>query len=308
MNLDDFIGREAELRATLSNVDQRHNTLIIGEEGVGKTAFLEILHILLDTHKVIYIERVAPFGTFLRDLYSGLWDYGLIPFDKTLRQTQGKDIKDDLKTWGKDCPNNDAKARYLNDLLTDLDDVVLLIDDASGTTPTSRPHLEELVEVCTVVATVSPNALKKAGTKRFWKRFEEVRLERFNQKESHDLLEKKIDRYSVTADDMEVYKRKVLALSQGSPYEIDRLVKYHSSQSLVKTGELATYAQSFVERDEKGVALAPLLLIFGAFIIAGRYIARAQGNLDLYVLSGIGIGLLVVLGPWLRSALRTRSS
>jgi energy-coupling factor transporter ATP-binding protein EcfA2 len=301
MNLDDFIGREAELRATLSNVDQGHNTLVIGEEGVGKTAFLEVLHALLDTHKVIYIERVAPFGTFLRDLFSGLWDYGVIP-NKT------KDIKDDLKTWGRDCPNNDAKARYLNDLLAKLDDVVLLIDDASGSTPTSRPHLEELVEVCTVVATVSPNALKKAGTKRFWKRFEEVRLERFNQKESNELLEKKIDRYSVTADDLEVYKRKVLALSQGSPFEIDRLVKYHSSQSIVRTGELATYAQSFVERDEKGIALAPILLIFGAFIIAGRYIARAQGNLDLYVLSGIGIGLLVVLGPWLRSALRTRSS
>ena len=94
---------------------------------------------------------------------------------------------------------------------------------------------------------ISPSALKKAGTKRFWKRFEEVRLERFSQKESHDLLEKKIDRYSVTADDMEVYKRKVLALSQGSPYEIDRLVKYHSSQSIVRTGELANYTQSFVE-------------------------------------------------------------
>ena len=248
-----------------------------------------------------YLERVAPFGTFLRDLYTSLWDYGLTP-------NRTKDLKDDLKTWGKDCPNNDAKARFLNDLLSKHDDVVLLIDDLSGTTPTSRPHLEELVEICTVVGTISPNALKKNGTKRFWKRFEEIKLERLSQKDAGELLAKRIERYNISADDMEVYKRKVLSLSQGSPYEIDRLVKYHSSQSIVRTGELANYTQSFVERDEKGVALAPLLLIFGAFIIAGRYIARAQGNLDLYVLSGIGIGLLVVLGPWLRSALRARSS
>ena len=123
-----------ELRATLSNVDQRHNTLIIGEEGVGKTALLEVLHVLLDTHKVIYIERVAPFGTFLRDLFSGLWDYGLTPFITPFGKLR-VDIKDDLKAWGKDCPNNDAKARYLNDLISKLDDVVLLIDDVSGSTP-----------------------------------------------------------------------------------------------------------------------------------------------------------------------------
>ena len=151
-------------------------------------------------------------------------------------------------------------------------------------------------------------ALKRSGTKRFWKRFDEVQLERLGKKESMQLLEQLIDRYRVNADEPEVYRRRVLSLAQGSPFELTRLVKYHASETIVKTRDLGGYSQSFVERDEKGVALAPLLLVFAAVGIAMRYIARAQGDLDLYVIGGISIGVFIVIGPFLRSSLKPRSS
>ena len=163
------------------------------------------------------------------------------------------------------------------------------------------------VEACTVVAAVDPKALNKSGTKRFWKLFDEVRLGQLGKDESAKMLENLMERYSVTADEPEIYKRSVLDLAQGSPFELHRLVKYHSSEALVKSREVMSGSHSFVERDVKQVALAPILFILGAFTVAGRYIARVQGDMDIYVLSALGMAFLIVFAGPLRSALKPRS-
>ncbi|MCA9839294.1 MAG: AAA family ATPase [Trueperaceae bacterium] len=300
MQLEQFVGREAEVRTIVGNVELGHSTLIIGEEGVGKTALLEVVHLIIEDKTVIFTERITPFGSFLKEMFSSLWDKRLIP-------DCSEDLAQDFKAWGKLCSNNDAKARYLSELIAELEGIVLIIDDASGLTPTSRPHLEAFLDSCTVIAGVHPTALKKNGSKRFWKRFDELRLERLSKSDARALLELKIERYGIRADEPEIYLRKVLELAQGSPFELERLVKYHSSESLVKTKDLGGYSQSFVERDEKGVALAPLLLVFSAAGIALRYIARAQGDLDLYVIGGISIAFFIVAGPLLRKTLKPRS-
>ena len=99
----------------------------------------------------------------------------------------------------------------------------------------------------------------------------------------------------------------MLELAQGSPFELERLVKYHSSESLVRAKELSSLGQQFVESDVRGVALAPFLLIGAALLAAGRYVARAQGDMDMYVISGFVIVFLVVFGPFIRNSVRPKS-
>lgn len=301
MKIEQFVGREAQVRTIMSNINAQHSTLVIGEAGIGKTALLEVISPLLESEgNLVSVSTVRPFGTFLRETFIGLWDKGLIP-------EQSKDIQQDLKIWGKKQPSNDTKAAHLINLIKTLN-IILVIDDVEGVTPTSRPWLEKLVDNCTVIAATDPKALKRSGSKRFWKRFDELVLEQLSHKESEQLLETLINRYRVNADEPEIYTRRVLALAQGNPFELERLVKYHSSETLVKTKDLGGYSQSFVERDEKGIALAPLMLVFAALGIASRYIARAQGDLDLYVIGGISIGVFIVIGPFLRSTLKPRSN
>ena len=308
MNPEQFVGRENEIRILTENASKDRSSLVIGEAGIGKSALLELTQLILDDLTIVaYATRVNPFGTFLRELFTELWQAGLIK----LESKEGKEdssLSGALKTFGRLCPNNDAKAKYLVDVLRENPRLVIMIDDASGVTPTNRPWLEQLTEHATVITSVDPKYLSKNGTKRFWKRFDEVQLERLTKPEANELFSRLIERYRVNADEPEVYKRKVINLAQGSPFEMERLVKYHASETIVKTAELSEYSQNFVERDEKGIALAPILLVFAALGIAFRYIARAQGDLDLYVIGGISIAVFLVVGPWLRHALKPRSS
>ncbi len=304
MRQEHFLGRDAEARALLTNTVDAHNSLLIGEAGMGKSALLDYIgEALHDVGTPIFISRVTPFGTFLRELFEGLWEAGCVE--------RSADMRGDWKAFGKTYTSNDEKARALTDRLRALrgagKTIILVIDDATGVTPTTRPWLELLTEVATVVAAITPDALTRKGSKRFWKRFDEVRLLPMGKQEAGELLESLIARYNVIADEPEIYRRRVLDLAQGSPFELERLVKYHSTQALVKTRDLLSYGQQFVERDERGVVIAPVLLIAGAFTIAARYIARAQGDVDLYILAAIGLGLMVVFAPWLRSSLRPRT-
>lgn len=304
MRTEDFIGREAQARALLTNTVAGHSSLLVGEAGMGKTALLDYLgDTLHDVGVTVFLGRVTPFGTFLRELFEGLWD-------ARLTEDRTGELQDDWKAFGKRFTSNDEKARVLCDRLRDVREkqpVVLVIDDAGGVTPTIRPWLELLTEVSTVIAAVTPDALARKGSKRFWKRFDEVRLGPLNKLEAESMADALVSRYRVVADEPEIYKRKVLDLAQGSPFELERLVKYHSSQALVKTGEMLSYGQQFVERDEKGVVLAPLLLVAGACTMAARYIAREQGDVDMYLLAAVGTVLLIVFAPFLRSSLRPRS-
>lgn len=66
-----------ELHTLIHNAEHHHPTLIIAQEGHSKTALLKTLHAILSpTSPTIFLERFTPFGTFLRDLYTQLWNKG----------------------------------------------------------------------------------------------------------------------------------------------------------------------------------------------------------------------------------------
>ena len=302
INPDHFVGREPEARVILENCLKNRATLIIAPSGMGKSALLEWLTPLpKDDRKLITTTRVGPgFASFLKELWDGLHAYNLIP-------QQSQDPNADWNDWRKQFTTNEQKAAELCKLVGETQHLTITIDDASGITPTSRPWLIKLVEHAAVVAAVDPSALSKKGSKRFWKLFDELSLNPLNKQQSAQLLDILIAKYNVTADDPERYRRAVLDLAQGNPFELTRLVKHHSAETLVQTKDLHTTTNRFVDRDVKQVPLAPLLFVFGAFVMAGRYIARVQSDMDGYILSALGLGVLIVFGPALRKSLKPRS-
>ncbi len=81
-----------------------------------------------------------------------------------------------------------------------------------------------------------------------------------------------------------------MALSGGVPGEIERLVRYVSAEDIVRNRDVGTgYAEGLARREERGVALFPLLLVAGGVAIAARYLGLGRGEMDLYVAGGLDV-------------------
>jgi hypothetical protein len=88
---------------------------------------------------------------------------------------------------------------------------------------------------------------------------------------------------------------------------VERLVRYVSAEDIVRNRDVsAGYAEGLARREERGVALAPLLLVLGGVAIATRVLGLARGEMDLYVMGGVGVAAFVVLAPWLRKVVVAR--
>lgn len=301
----DLVGRREEGRALLLAARARRSAVVVGPPGYGKTALLEaVFPALREWGPAVWADRLSPFGPFLKQVFAGLRDEGIpVPGVEFTR-----DAAADLKAWSRAYPTNEEKARSLHRALLDWRErrgtqVALVVDDASGVGPSTGPWLAAFAETATVLAGAYPETLRKAGARRFWSRFERVDLPPLSPAESRELVERLVRRYGVAAEDPEVYKARVLALSGGVPGEIERLVRFVSAEDLVKNRDVGTgYAEGLAHREERGVALAPLLLVFGGLAIATRYLGLARGEMDLYVMGGVGVAAFVVFSPWLRRA------
>jgi len=162
---EEFVGRDAEARMLLQNTVQGHASLLVGEAGMGKSALLDYLTpAFSDVGVPIFASRVSPFGSFLRELFTGLWE-------AELGEVQTGNLKEDWKAFGKMYSSNDEKVVALLKQLEGLQGggkkIIVVIDDTAGLTLTTRPWLERLTEVTTVVAATTPDALAKKGSKRF---------------------------------------------------------------------------------------------------------------------------------------------
>ena len=295
--MKDLHGRDNEARQLLKLVARGQSVLVIGEAGLGKSAFITwLVPALEELAPVVLAERTGPaFGTFLKVLFE-------------FARKRSWLTNDDWAAFVKIYKTNDEKAKALIACFSEHPNTIIVIDDNSTVTAGNRPWLEQLVENNCVIAGIEPKHLLKAGTKRYWKRFTECLIQNLNYADSAALLEDLIAQYKITADDSEAYRKRVLALGQGSPYELQRLVKQHSGQTIVKVSGINKSVDSLVDRDVKQVALAPLLLLFLVMLAGGRYLARARSDTDSLVISGFAMVSLVILSPWIRRSLKPRSS
>lgn len=293
----DLFGRDNEARQLLKQAANGQSVLVIGEAGMGKSAFLSWLTpALQELGPVVSAERTGPaFGTFLKVLF----EFGL---------SRSWFRHEDWSAFGKVYRTNDEKAKAVVLAFSEHPECIIVIDDNSTVTAGNRPWLEKLVEQNCVIAAIEPKHLQKAGTKRYWKRFVECAIQPLNKDASAAMLESLIKAHDITADDIEAYKKRILAMSQGSPYELGRLTKQHSGLAVVKVSNISKAADCLVDRDVRYVALAPLLLLGLVLLAGGRYLARARSDTDSLVISGFAMVSLIILSPWIRRALKPRSS
>lgn len=296
-----FMGRAAEGRAVILSARAGRSVQLVAPTGYGKSALLAELAPALDQLALtLNVPKAAPFGTFLADLAAALLAAGL-PLPGA-----------DLAGWKKAHAGNDLKARSLVTVLRDYRATgatapVLLVDDCTGLTQSMVPALLAFAEHAALVCAVQPETTRKAGLSRWWNKCDRVELGPLDRAEARALVDDMTARFGIVAQDIQAYKNRVLSLSEGVPGEIERLVRYVSTHDLVSNADIgSTFAQQAAQRQERGIALAPVLLVFGGVAMVTKYVGLARGEMDMYLMGGVGIAFFMVAGPYLRKLTMTR--
>ncbi len=304
-----FIGRDEQGRAVILSVQARRSVVVVAPMGYGKSALLKELHPIFEAQGVaLEISKVGPFSTFLDDLF--------IQMRANSVAVQGvgysASLQEDQKNWKKHAgAGTAARARSLLEGLrgyaaTGTARAVIVVDDASELSSSMVPWLLAFDEAAVLVLAAFPLTLAKKQLQRLWTRFDRVNLPELPVRDSRALLDHLVTTYGIVAENMEAYKKRVLSLSNGVPAEIDRLVRFVAVQNIVQNRDVGTsFAQDAAYRQERGVALAPILLVLGGVAMMTKYLGLARGEMDLYLVGGIGIAVMVVFGPFLRKVVLT---
>lgn len=293
-----LVGCITESRNIMTRVQRGQSIIILGDGGAGKTAILDVLNPMLEElAKTISLERCAPFSSLIREMFDQLWHNRMLG-DELEEKTRYKDIEEDRKAWGKKRPSNDLKARGFAECLKQWTQyhtkAIVVIDDVSGLTPSIRPWLIEWTNSATLILTATPQTLKKAGSSQLLKLLERIHLPPLTQAETGQLVDKLSLEYRIVCREPGVYRNRVIALSQGNPGEVVRIIKHLSPEAIIKSEHVLSVGESFGAREEKGIALLPIIAAAAVMTVAWRYVARAQGDMNAYVLSGIMAGLVGV--------------
>lgn len=310
MSAHPFIGRTAEGRALLLSVRAARSVALVAPPAYGKTALLrELAPAVEEITVALPVPKLAPFTAFLTDLHDALHAARIYAPGV---QVTGR-LDDDRATWKKKyAGGNEAKARSLIEALrlyvqAGNQPPAVLVDDAGGVTQSMTPVLVALAAHCALVLACYPDTLKKAGTRRLWQLCDRVDLPELSMGESRALVQSLSGAYGITTPDTKAYENAVLSVSAGVPGEIVRLVRYVPAAEIVQRKKTGTaLAQHAAAREERGVALAPVLMLGGAVFMVTKYVGLARGEMDSYVIGGVGIAVFMVLGPFLRKWTVTR--
>lgn len=98
----------------------------------------------------------------------------------------------------------------------------------------------------------------------------------------------------------------MLSRSGGVPGEITRLVRYVPAPEVVQCRGGTALAQNAAAREERGMALAPLLPVAGAGFMVTKYVGLARGETNSYVIGGVGTAVFMVMRPMLRKRMFTK--
>ena len=280
------VGRKAEMEHLAMLVEKKVNTLILGDQGMGKTHLLENLRI----EKLLRADEVSTPKKFIGGMLLMLSEGTL---DEDGNYVDPKESIIQLVT-----KNADLKRYIIAENLANLVDVLiqvtkpkeytLLIDDVTRLTPSGLKVLEKLKTHFHIIAAARSVKLDKITG---FSNFERIDLKPLSRSEAHEFAELAAKRLVPRIEDFNHFKEYLYRQTKGNPGYmlelIDRL-DVETDLSIERINSIEHIAA------RQGVAIFPFIIICLACMTAFRYIGRGTGVEKNFLMMLAGIGLLAL--------------
>lgn len=302
-----LIGREKELNSLLEEIKKRRDTLLYGAIGVGKTALLLTAYRKIDQEgkcKIVYADYSDSFKTFLAHLA-----YQIHEKYKDLRLYEMDDKKEDITQM----PWRGIRRKVKRMTVTDLAGVILksvrgkeyivICDQLEKVTPTAKSIFEALREECCLVG-ASWSISRSGHLKKLWWRFKRIELNNLQEKEAKELISYLYKEKGVYAYYPEMYKSKILKVSDGNPAAIVDMVHHGSLEKYIDKQHIREMSH---EAGERELDLTPFALFVGVAVVALRFFALGMNDTDTYIMAGVGGAFFVFIRFFLYRTMKSRT-
>lgn len=295
--VDAFVGREEELALLVRNLVLGRHTLVVGVSGVGKTRLLEearrvlagrshrielpgglgrspgslAIPVRAGSRRVIVLGHPAPLSGCVRDALRALWELGDLP----VAGASWSEARKELAGLGA----AELRALVLEGMTRADVPYIVLLDGVERVSALQAEFFGGLMLVATLcVAGTDPRAA--AGTAAFWLSFERLVLPPLAPGASSALLDRLTDAAPVLAADPVLYRRELLASTEGNPAAL-RALHWRSSLEPV----LPLEGIRALRRSERAryFNMGPLYIFGVALLTLVRILAIGTGDIEFVI-------------------------
>jgi hypothetical protein len=306
------IGRQAELEQLQTHLNKGIDTLLLGSIGIGKSHLLTHLQ----GASILRLDRLTPIRQAIIDLAEQLHTRGLlqIPSETSQAQTLPAEPGESLSVLAKLTPDSGEQAEatpasraalgvdftaikkqhartsiqgWVRIVLQSIEpnQWTLIIDDLSELTVSTGRILDQLATRCTIIAAL--HYIKKPHEKHFWK-YERLELAPLPTDDARRLIRQAST--GIEIEDQRQFETHLLQKSAGNPRAILESVERLRKEPTVTRQSVRELSHI---GGRKQVDLTPVVVIPVLLLVALRFIARGIGDIEFYVLAGVGSALAV---------------
>ena len=296
-----LVGRDRELERAETIVGKGSNLLVTGRAGIGKTAFLRTL-----------CDRARAAGRACVWVPDGNTKTAVIDLARQVHETVGLRVPEDLiparwrvqarRTGRVDWtriersvsrrPSRDNMAMIAASLRGHK---ALVFIESLEVPPSQAEFYAMLPDVAQVVAAMDENNRRVRIQRLLWRFQEQLDLHPLDAEASHEIAERWLLAHPVRFESERVHQCFLRAVAQdsgGVPAAIQGMLAKAAAEPEVTRSSVREFTH---EAGVRYIDMTPTLIVGFVVVIATRYIARGLDNMELYVLSGVGIALFLGL-------------
>lgn len=294
------VGRAVELKRLQENCSKGIDTLLVGGVGVGKSHLLR----LLEGGRVIQLQGLSPAKQAIVSLAEELYNRGALNTassgekgteerarlppeqGESLEAVQGDASGESFEDFKK-AHNRTSVRGWVQIVLDSVekDEYTLVVDDLSDLTTISARLIDLLAQKFVLLGAL--HTVKKAHERYFWK-FEQIEMGNLPPDEARRLIRQTAAGAEV--EDMRMFETHLLARTGGNPRAIIESVERLRREPAVTRSAVRELSHSGAQQQ---IDMTPVVVIPVLALVAFRVMARGLGNMEFYLVAGLGSALLM---------------